>query len=48
MINSALIYNGAIVSVTSDTNDNRNGIYLVRGNDGSGTYTFTKGGTGNG
>lgn len=48
MINSALIYNGAIVSVTSDTNDNRNGIYLVRGNDDSGTYTFTKGGTGNG
>lgn len=48
MINSALIYNGAIVSVTSDINDNRNGIYLVRGNDSLEIYTFIKGDIGNG
>ena len=42
------MYNGAIVSVTSDINDNRNGIYLVRGNDNLEIYTFIKGDIGNG
>lgn len=43
MINSTLVYNGAIVSVTEDSNDIRNGIYLVLGNDNTGVYTFQKG-----
>jgi hypothetical protein len=43
MITSPLIYNGAIVSVTDDANDERNGIYLILGDDNTGEYTFQKG-----
>jgi hypothetical protein len=43
MTTSPLIYNGAIVSVTDDSNEVRNGIYLILGNDSTGEYTFQKG-----
>lgn len=43
MTTSPLIFNGAIVSVTDDDNDVRNGIYLILGNDNTGEYIFQKG-----
>lgn len=43
MVNSPLLYNGAIVSVTDDENTARQGIYLILGNDDTGVYTYNKG-----
>lgn len=48
MINSQLIYNGAIVAVTEDDNVVRRGIYIILGNDNTGVYTFHKGTSDNG
>lgn len=43
MVNSPLLYNGAIVSVTDDESVARQGIYLILGNDDTGVYTYHKG-----
>lgn len=40
---STKVYNGAVVTVTDDTNSARNGIYFVSGDDESGIYSFKKG-----
>lgn len=43
MVNSPLLYNGAIVSVTDDESVARQGIYLILGNDDTRVYTYHKG-----